>query len=62
MTSFTTTTLGTWKHNDGRVLWAVYFDDSTIRVDRNDGSTDYYSNAQWEKLAKQLKSVGFVHS
>lgn len=63
MARFTETTLGTWKNRkDGRALTAAYFDDCHVRVDRNDGTTDIYTEREWLRVYDMIRDGGFTRA
>lgn len=63
MARFTETTLGTWQNrNDARRLTASYFDGSHVRVDRNDGTTDIYTEDEWLRVYDMIRDGGFTRA
>jgi hypothetical protein len=63
MEQFTTTTLGTWKNNDGRELVATLRNEHSIRVSRNDGTNpEVMTEEQWLALYDILRDNGFTHA
>jgi hypothetical protein len=63
MAPFTTTTLGTWKHSDGRLLTASYLDSETVRVDRNDRtSAEFSTEDEWLRLYDIIRDNGFIRA